>query len=132
MVERVFLSGVAVHLLAIGLIILAIFGTIAQLFHRFDRRQLRLRHEPGTIASAVSFGGASAMGQLLSGRQDQKDIDHVLSNKKFRIDPQTMKIIMEGEDGYDYASSPHDRRKSVFAALQGNWGKAPTSPGKTA
>jgi len=134
MVERVFLSPVAVHLLAIGLIILAIFGTIAQLFHRFDRRQLRLRHAPGTIASAVSIGGTAAMGQLLAGRQEQKDIDQVLSNKKFRIDPRSMKIIMEGEEGYDYASSPRDRRKSVFAALQGhNWGgRTPTSPLKSA
>ncbi|KAJ3788686.1 hypothetical protein GGU10DRAFT_285725 [Lentinula aff. detonsa] len=117
-IERLFLSDVAVHLLAVAMIIVAFFGTIAQLFHRYDRRQLRLRHEPGTIASAVSIGGQTGMGALLAGRQDQKDIDEVLSNRKFRIDPQTMKIIMEGEDGYEFASSPKDRRKSVFAALQ--------------
>ncbi|KAJ3739563.1 hypothetical protein DFH05DRAFT_1560326 [Lentinula detonsa] len=117
-IERLFLSDVAVHLLAVAMIIVAFFGTITQLFHRYDRRQLRLRHEPGTIASAVSIGGQTGMGALLAGRQDQKDIDEVLSNRKFRIDPRTMKIIMEGEDGYEFASSPKDRRKSVFAALQ--------------
>ncbi|KAJ3854786.1 hypothetical protein EV368DRAFT_72682 [Lentinula lateritia] len=117
-VERLFLSDVAVHLLAVAMIIVAFFGTIAQLFHRFDRRHLRLRHQPGTIASAVSIGGQTGMGALLAGRQDQKDIDEVLSNRKFRIDPRTMKIIMEGEEGYEFASSPRNRRKSVFAALQ--------------
>ncbi|KAJ4001822.1 hypothetical protein F5050DRAFT_1560083 [Lentinula boryana] len=117
-IERLFLSDVAVHLLAVAMIIVAFFGTIAQLFHRYDRRQLRLRHQPGTIASAVSIGGQTGMGALLAGRQDQKDIDEVLSNRKFRIDPRTMKIIMEGEEGYEFASSPKDRRKSVFAALQ--------------
>ena len=60
-VQRVFLSDVSVHLLAVAMILLAFFGTIAQLFHRFDRRNLRLRHEPGTIASAVSIGGQTGM-----------------------------------------------------------------------
>ncbi|KIK67947.1 hypothetical protein GYMLUDRAFT_190832 [Collybiopsis luxurians FD-317 M1] len=130
-VQRVFLSDVSVHLLAVAMILLAFFGTIAQLFHRFDRRNLRLRHEPGTIASAVSIGGQTGMGELLAGRQDQKDIDEVLSNRKFRIDPRTMKIIMEGEDGYEFAASPQDRRKSVFAALQTanrRFSRAPRSP----
>jgi len=117
-VPRVFLSPVSVHLLAIAMILLAIFGTIAQLFHRFDRRKLHLRHQPGTIASAVSIGGQTGMGELLAGRQNQKDIDEVLYNKKFRIDPKTMKIIMEGEDGYEFATSPGVRRQSVFGALQ--------------
>ncbi|KAF5390631.1 hypothetical protein D9757_002631 [Collybiopsis confluens] len=117
-VQRVFLSDVSVHLLAIAMLLLVFFGTIAQLFHRFDRRHLHLRHEPGTIASAVSIGGQTGMGQLLAGRQDQRGMDEVLANKKFRIDPITMKIIMEGEDGYEFAASPRNRRKSVFAAIQ--------------
>ncbi|KAJ3778951.1 hypothetical protein FB446DRAFT_268736 [Lentinula raphanica] len=117
-IPRLFLSDVAVHLLAVAMIIVAFFGTIAQLFHRYDRQQLRLRHEPGTIASAVAIGAQTGMGDLLAGKQDKKDIDEVLSNRKFRIDPHTMKIIMEGETGYEFASSPRDRRKSVFAALQ--------------
>jgi hypothetical protein len=134
-IERLFLSDVAVHLLAVAMILVAFFGTIAQLFHRFDRRDLRLQHEPGTIASAVSIGGQTGMGALLAGRQNQKDIDEVLSNKKFRIDPATMKIFMEGEDGYEFASSPGDRRKSVFAALQNanlnrRFSKVPRSPMK--
>ncbi|KAG6917776.1 hypothetical protein DXG01_001181 [Tephrocybe rancida] len=116
--NRVWLSSTAVHLLAVAMLLLAFFGSIVHLFHRSDRRKLRLRHEPGTIASAVSIGAQTGMGNLLAGHQDEKEFAKALSNKKFRIDPQKMKIIMEGEDGYEFAASPMERRKSVFAALQ--------------
>ncbi|KAG6841002.1 hypothetical protein C0991_002782 [Blastosporella zonata] len=118
----VFTSSTAVHLLATAMLLLAFFGSIVHVFHRADRRKLRLRHEPGTIASAVSIGAQTGMGNLLAGRQDEKDMADVLSNKKFRIDPRTMKIIMEGEEGYEFAASPMDRRKSVFATLQAQRG----------
>ncbi|KAG6830771.1 hypothetical protein H0H87_007170 [Tephrocybe sp. NHM501043] len=121
--NRVWLSPTAVHLLAAAMLLLAFFGSIVHLFHRSDRRKLRLRHEPGTIASAVSIGAQTGMGNLLAGRQDRRDIVEALSNKKFRIDPRTMKIIMEGEDGYEFAASPMERRKSVFAALQAQRGR---------
>ncbi|GLB39261.1 hypothetical protein LshimejAT787_0604230 [Lyophyllum shimeji] len=119
--KRVWLSDTAVHLLAAAMLLLAFFGTLVHLFHRADRRRLRLRHEPGTIASAVSIGAQTGMGNLLAGRQDQREITQALRNKKFRIDPETMKIIMEGEEGYETAASPTqaEGRKSIFAALQG-------------
>jgi hypothetical protein len=101
------------------MLLLAFFGTIVHLFHRSDRRDLRLRHEPGTIASAVSIGAQTGMGNLLAGVQRSKDISELLQDKKFRIDSHTMKIVMEGEVGYEYAASPVERRKSIFAALQG-------------
>ncbi|KAK0438352.1 uncharacterized protein EV420DRAFT_1212338 [Desarmillaria tabescens] len=118
--KRIWLSDVAVHLLAVAMFLLAFFATIIQLFHRYDRRSLRLLHEPGTIASAVSIGAQTGMGDLLAGRQHPKDISAALQDKKFRIDPKTMKIVMEGEDGYEFAASPGimDRRRSIFAALQ--------------
>jgi hypothetical protein len=96
-------------------------GTIIHIFHRVERQDLNLAHQPGTIASAVSIGAQTNAGKLLAGRQRPEDIDSVLRNKKFRIDTDTMKIVMEGEDGYEYAASPHDaeRRRSIFAALQG-------------
>ncbi|KAG6833966.1 hypothetical protein H0H93_012912, partial [Arthromyces matolae] len=89
------------------------------------RRKLHLRHAPGTIASAVSIGAQTGIGELLAGRQDQQEIKEALSNRKFRIDPQTMKIIMEGEEGYEFAASPMARSRSIFAALQtrGTWNK---------
>ncbi|KAG6879843.1 hypothetical protein C0992_010801 [Termitomyces sp. T32_za158] len=116
--NRVWLSSTAVHLLATAMFLLAICAVIVHLFHRTERQRLRLRHEPGTIASAVSIGAQTGMGELLAGRQGQEEIKEVLSNKKFRIDPQTMKIVMEGEEGYEFAASPMYRRRSVFAALQ--------------
>ena len=113
-------SDTAVHLLAAAMFILAFFGTIVHLFHREDRRRLRLRLAPGTIASAVALGARTGMSDLLDGRHDTKDVSEALQNKKFRIDPQSMKIIMEGEEGYDNAASPEvSRRKSIFAAFQG-------------
>ncbi|KAG6876440.1 hypothetical protein C0993_003142 [Termitomyces sp. T159_Od127] len=116
--SRVWLSSIATHILAASMLVLALCAGIIHIFHRVERRRLRLRHEPGTIASAVSIGAQTGMGELLAGRHRQEEIKEVLSNKKFRIDPRTMKIIMEGEEGYESAASPMNRRRSVFAALQ--------------
>jgi len=107
-------SPVAVHLLTTALLILAFFATILHLLHREDRRDLLLRHEPGTIASAVSIGAQTGVGEVLAGRHAEKDIADALKNKKFRIDPGTMKIVMEGEHGYEDAKSPVFRRESVI------------------
>jgi hypothetical protein len=116
------------------MLILAIFGTAVHLFHRADRLDLNLRHEPGTIASAVSIGAKTGMGELLAGRQDEKEIAKILKDKKFRIDPLTNRIIMNDEEGYHDAFSPDDRRRSVFARMQGQgrldrrMSQAPVSP----
>ncbi len=115
-------SDIAVHILAAFMLLLAILSTFIQIWHRFSRRNLRLRHEPGTIASAVAIGGQTSAGALLSGQRSEKDLSNVLRGKKFRIEPLTMKIIMEGEDGYEDASSPGLRRRSVFYGFQqGLW-----------
>ncbi|RDB16062.1 hypothetical protein Hypma_003454 [Hypsizygus marmoreus] len=131
--KRVWLGDTAVHLLAAAMLLLAFFGTIVHLFHRADRRNLRLRHEPGTIASAVSIGAQTDMGNLLAGRQNAKEMTAALQNKKFRIDPHTMKIVMEGEVGYESAASPTEGKKSIFTALQGQgltrrFSKPPSMP----
>ncbi|KAF8656532.1 hypothetical protein AX16_002496 [Volvariella volvacea WC 439] len=125
-----FPSDTSVHLLTAALLVLATSAVIIQLLHREERRNLRLKHEPGTIASAVSIGAQTGIGELLAGRQRAKDINEVLQDKKFRIDPATMRIIMEGEDGYDHAASPMSRRKSIFAALQNQrrFSAAPQTP----
>ncbi|KDQ22240.1 hypothetical protein PLEOSDRAFT_1086950 [Pleurotus ostreatus PC15] len=121
-VKRLFLSDVSVHVLATFMLLLAFLSTFIQIWHRFSRRNLRLRHEPGTIASAVAIGGQTSAGELLSGQRSEKDLSNVLRGKKFRIEPLTMKIIMEGEDGYEDASSPGLRRRSVFHGFQqGLW-----------
>jgi len=116
--KRVWLSPVIVHLLSTAMFLLALCATVIHVLHRVERRNLRLRHEPGTIASAMSIGAQTGIGDLLAGMQGEKDMSNVLRDKRFRIDPQSMKIIMEGEEGYEFAASPN-RRMSIFAALQG-------------
>ncbi|KDQ60228.1 hypothetical protein JAAARDRAFT_32601 [Jaapia argillacea MUCL 33604] len=115
--KRLWLSAVAVHLLSVALLLLAFFGVIVQILHRHERQYLRLAHEPGTIASAVVIGAETNMGSLLSGRQDTEAIIQALRDKRFRIDPNTMKIVMEGEAGYESAQSP-DPRRSMFGLNQ--------------
>jgi hypothetical protein len=85
-------SDAAVHLLAAALFILAIFGTALQLLHRGEREGLRLAHKPGTLASAMSIGGQSTVSELLAGRQREDEIVQALRDKRFRIDPRTMKV----------------------------------------
>jgi len=104
--QDILLSDLAAHLLTTAFLILAFFATIIQLFHRADREYLRLKHEPGTIASAVCIGAQTGVGDVLAGRHAEGDIEEALRNKKFRIDPVTMKIVMHGEDGYETAAIP--------------------------
>jgi hypothetical protein len=111
-------SDVAVHLIATALFIVALFGTIVQILHRGDRRNLRLGHAPGTIASAVAIGGQTDVGIALAGRQREDDIAEALADKRFRIDPKTMKIVMQGEHGYEDVEMPDPRRQSVFGRFQ--------------
>jgi hypothetical protein len=104
-------------------LVLAFFATIVHLFHRADRQYLKLKHEPGTIASAVSLCAQTGVGDVLAGHHAEGDIEEALRNKKFRINPATMKIIMEGEDGYETAAippSPFYKRKSILDLLSGS------------
>jgi hypothetical protein len=109
-------SAVAVHIEVVALLAVALIGGYIQLLHRHNRRELHLLHEPGTIASAVSIGAQTDLANLLHGRQQQDDFVRTLQNKKFRIDPRTMKIIMQGETGYENAASPNPRQ-SMFGGL---------------
>jgi hypothetical protein len=74
------------------MLVLAFIGTIVQLLHRADRRDLPLGLPPGTIASAVSVGGQTGVGAVLSGRQKEEDVQQALGNRRFRMDPRTMKV----------------------------------------
>jgi len=99
-------SDVAVHLEAVLLLVIALVGAFVQVFHQRSRRQLRLQHIPGTIASAISIGAETNLAQLLNDQQEQ-NFGRALRNKQFRIDPQTMKIVMQGENGYEEAITPN-------------------------
>lgn len=116
-------SDIAVHIEVAALLIVAVAGAFVHILHRHSRQQLHFRHEPGTIASAVSIGADTNLAHLLNGRQDQSDLVRALSNKKFRINPRTMKIVMQGEQGYEHAVSPNP----IFGKRFSNFGRTPPS-----
>ncbi|KAJ7499154.1 hypothetical protein FB451DRAFT_1204485 [Mycena latifolia] len=131
--QRLWMTSTAVHLLAVLFIVLAICATFVHIAHRYQRQDLNLLHQPGTIASAVSIGAQTGMGQLLARQRNAEDIQNALQDKRFRIDPYSMKIVMDGEEGYETVGSPMDRRRSVFGAMQGKrssrrFSRAPGSP----
>jgi hypothetical protein len=127
--QRLWLSDVAVHIEAVALLVVAFVGAYIQLLHRHNRKDLNLLHEPGTIASAVSIGAQTHLANLLDGHQRQDGFLGVLQGKKFRIDPRTMKIIMQDEPGYEQATSP-SVRQSFFGGLGRSFSLGPgqTSP----
>ncbi|KAH9990969.1 hypothetical protein BJV74DRAFT_836704 [Russula compacta] len=113
--KRLFLAEVAVHVLSVGMILLAFFATFMHLAHRQERQGLRLFHEPGTLASAAALTAQTPMAQLLDGRQRAEEINQALQDRRFRIDPRRMKIVTEGEAGYEEAVSPRGWRRSFFS-----------------
>ncbi|CAK5276022.1 unnamed protein product [Mycena citricolor] len=133
---RLWMNAFAVHVLTVLLILLAIAAAFIHIVHRWERQDLNLLHQPGTIASAVSIGADTGMGQLLAQHRHAEDIQQVLRDKRFRIDPFSNKIVMDGEEGYEVVGSPVDRRLSVFAAMQGRrasrrFSRMPVSPSRT-
>lgn len=103
-------SGVAVHVGVAALLLVAVIGACIQMLHAHSRRNLHLHHQPGTIASAVSIGAQTQLGNLLHGQQDEGAIRRALQNRKFRIHPQTNKILVQGESGYEEAATPNIRQ----------------------
>ena len=119
----------SIHIETIALLVVAIVGAYIQLLHRHNRKNLHFLHEPGTIASAVSIGAQTNLASLLDGRQQEDDFIRTLQNRKFRIDPRTMKIVMEGEVGYDQAASPNPRHPffNVLGLFPGQMPQSPAS-----
>jgi hypothetical protein len=114
--SRLWLNAVAVHIGAAALIVVALMGGCIQIAHAYSRRNLRLHHRPGTIASAVTIGAQTSLANILHGQQEEKDIMQALRDKKFRIDPRTMKILTLGERGYEQAVTPN--RPGFFQSLK--------------
>ncbi|KAF9442402.1 hypothetical protein P691DRAFT_765259 [Macrolepiota fuliginosa MF-IS2] len=80
--KRVWLNDIAVHFLAAEMMLLGVFATLVQLFHRYGRCKLRLKHEPGTIASAVSIAAQTGIGGSLRGRRRVEGISRILRDKR--------------------------------------------------
>ncbi|KAF7972810.1 hypothetical protein HWV62_17000 [Athelia sp. TMB] len=114
--SRLWLNAVAVHVGASVLAVVAVLGAFIQLAHAHSRRYLRLHHQPGTIASAVTIGAQTSLAKILHGQQEEKEIVQALQDKRFRIHPQTMKILTMGERGYEEAVTPN--RPGFFQSLK--------------
>jgi len=115
--KRLFLADAAVHILSVGMLLLALFGTLVHLAHREERRGLRLLHQPGTLASAAALTAQTPMAELLTGKQGPEDMNEALQRHRFRIDPRRNKIVTSGEAGYQDAASPPGWRRSFFGAV---------------
>jgi hypothetical protein len=115
-------SDVSVHGLSVGMLLLAFFITILQLVHRRDRRGLQLLYRPGTLASVAALTVRTPMAELLDGRRRPEEINRALKNRRFRMDPQRMKIVTEDEPGYDDAVGPTSasQRESIFDNKEGS------------
>ncbi|KAF9442920.1 hypothetical protein P691DRAFT_844735 [Macrolepiota fuliginosa MF-IS2] len=82
--KRIWLNDIAIHFLVAEMSLLAIVATLIQLFHRYGRRKLRLKHEPGTIASAVSFAAQTGIGGPPGGRRWAEGLSRILRDKRSR------------------------------------------------
>jgi len=116
--KRVWFTNLATHLLVADFLVISLLGLAVFILHRPARQSLRLPYVPGTIAAAVSMAGRSAVTSVLADARREEDLSSSLRDKRFRLNPVTMKIIMEGESGYDEAQSPPPRPMSVFAEAQ--------------
>ncbi|KZT34086.1 hypothetical protein SISSUDRAFT_318122 [Sistotremastrum suecicum HHB10207 ss-3] len=99
--SRILLSPIATHILAAALVILGCLGFIVHLYHKKLREPLALHHSPGTIASAVAITANSDFGNLMHGKQQEKEIVQALRNKRFKLDRSTGKIVLDREGSLD-------------------------------
>jgi len=114
---RLWMSPVAVHVLAAAFFLLAITATILHFSHSLARRDLILGHQPGTIASAVAIGAKTAVGDILAdprhrtaGGMTDKELAARLGAMKFAMNPVTSKIVSQGEEGYEQVLMDRDEK----------------------
>ncbi|KAH8097012.1 hypothetical protein BXZ70DRAFT_895244 [Cristinia sonorae] len=115
--KRLFLSDLAVHLLAVVMLILSIGGTVLQLAHRHARRRLPLAHPPGTIASALSLAGRGDVMNVLVGTQKRAEMKAVLEGKTFGLGyengTKTMTLVQERDSVYARKEGKRKRGDSL-------------------
>lgn len=105
--KRLWMSGVATHILAVGLLVLALTSAFVHVAHARLRAPVTLAHRPGTLATALA---------LASGHEHMPDARVVLSKRRFRIDPTTGRIVEQGQKGFEDAISPDPRQTGFLVA----------------
>ncbi|KAH8833004.1 hypothetical protein DL96DRAFT_1584277 [Flagelloscypha sp. PMI_526] len=98
--NRAFLSAPAVHILSTAFFLVALGSFIIHFLHYHDRKDLILRHEPGTLASAIYVGADTPFAKLIANRENDDQVRDALKAARFRLDPIRNKVIMDGDENY--------------------------------
>ncbi|KIJ47063.1 hypothetical protein M422DRAFT_249379 [Sphaerobolus stellatus SS14] len=112
---RLFIIDLPAHILSIGLFVFAILAGFIHLRHRQIRRDVMLPFQPGTLAAAAAITANSNVSQLLGANLDEKALKEALRAKRFTMDKETGKVVME--QGRQSVWVPFSRMNSVRALL---------------
>jgi len=94
--DRLFISGLITHILAVLFFLVAIGGVFIFLFQWRDKRDLKLGTPPGTIAAAVAIAGQSELSYLLEGKDTAEEMEALLSDMTFGMDSSGRLQVEEG------------------------------------
>jgi hypothetical protein len=108
-------SPVAVHILAVVLIIAGIVGMALHYLHFQLRKGVKLYAQPGTIASAASITGDSGLAALVKPGFTEEQLRDALRGRKFMVD-HTGRVALQHDNGFG-PERPLEKRKSVYGAL---------------
>lgn len=94
---RLWLDPLACHSLTIILCLIAFLVVYANWSHHATRSRIYLACPPGTIASAITLTSNSRWTAMIGPADDAAGVTKKLRNLRFRLDPITHHIIVEGE-----------------------------------
>ncbi|KIM87793.1 hypothetical protein PILCRDRAFT_261415 [Piloderma croceum F 1598] len=102
LVPMIWLQPLAVHALALILLLIALAGLCVHISHGRVRRKLLLTSAPGSIAATVALTSRSGFGELLHPYDDEVTIRRKLCGLRFYLDERTGAILADDvEDDND-------------------------------
>jgi len=107
-------SPVAVHILAVVLIVAGFVGMTLHYLHFQLRKGVKLYAQPGTIASAASITSDSGLSALVKPGFNEEQLRDALRGRKFTVD-HTGRVILQ-DDGFG-PERPLEKRRSVYGQL---------------
>lgn len=75
--------------------------------------------EPGTLFSAMAVTANSNFADIVDPYADNKTMSKMLKGKRFRMDQNTGRIVMEGDIGYEDLASPTTARSPMHIGHMG-------------
>jgi len=110
-------SPIAVHILAVVLIVSGIVGMFIHYLHYQLRKGVKLYAQPGTIASAASITADSGLNSLVKPGFTGEQLRKALRGHKFTVD-NTGRVVLQDENGLESARPvPLEKRGSVYGQL---------------